>query len=170
MASPKQTALSTATFLKGDVLTVLKKLTDRKCDLIVTSPPYNIGKIRPAFDVVPQLQANFAFTKAYVAESSGSASGLSGAKFFVDLSLFKSRHPGWLQTAGIIDWRHERLGLTAEFAEVSGINRKGHIEGGPLEIRDGLQVAENLTGDKRVLDALRQQLLNSQTRRRNKYA
>jgi adenine-specific DNA-methyltransferase len=45
MASPKQPALSTATFLKGDVLTVLKKLQDTKCNLIVTSPPYNIGKI-----------------------------------------------------------------------------------------------------------------------------
>jgi len=45
MASPKQVALSSATFLKGDVLTALKKLPVKKCDLIVTSPPYNIGKI-----------------------------------------------------------------------------------------------------------------------------
>jgi DNA modification methylase len=36
--------LSTATFLNGDVLAVLKKLPN-KCDLIVTSPPYNIGKV-----------------------------------------------------------------------------------------------------------------------------
>src|SRR5260370_24895327 len=41
------------------------------------------------FDIVPQLQANFAFTKAYVAESTGSAGGLGGAHVFVDLSLFE---------------------------------------------------------------------------------
>ena len=29
---------------KGDCLTVLKKVEDRKFDLIITSPPYNIGK------------------------------------------------------------------------------------------------------------------------------
>jgi hypothetical protein len=45
MAVSKQLVLSNATFLKGDVLTVLKKLPPRKCDLIITSPPYNIGKI-----------------------------------------------------------------------------------------------------------------------------
>jgi adenine-specific DNA-methyltransferase len=36
---------ATATFLNGDVLAVLKKLPSKKCDLIVTSPPYNIGKV-----------------------------------------------------------------------------------------------------------------------------
>src|ERR1700722_9251205 len=45
MTSLKRSTLSTATFLKGDVLTALKKLSATKCDLIVTSPPYNIGKI-----------------------------------------------------------------------------------------------------------------------------
>ena len=45
MALSKEPALSTATFLKGDVLTALKKLPAKTCDLIVTSPPYNIGKI-----------------------------------------------------------------------------------------------------------------------------
>lgn len=41
--SPK--IIPTATFLKGDVLAVLEKLPKAKYDLIVTSPPYNIGKI-----------------------------------------------------------------------------------------------------------------------------
>jgi hypothetical protein len=124
------------------------------------------ARMRPAFDVVPQLQANFAFTKAYVAESSGSKGGLGGPKFFLDLSLFKSSLPDWIRASRIIDWQHDRLGLTAKFAEVSEISRKGHIQGGPLEIRDGLQVAENLTGDKNVLDALRQQISKPQLRKR----
>ncbi|MGJ4910402.1 DNA-methyltransferase [Bradyrhizobium sp. HKCCYLS2033] len=35
----------TATFLKGDVLSVLSTLPKANYDLIVTSPPYNIGKV-----------------------------------------------------------------------------------------------------------------------------
>lgn len=30
--------------INGDALTVLKDTDDRKFDLIITSPPYNIGK------------------------------------------------------------------------------------------------------------------------------
>jgi len=123
-------------------------------------------RMRPAFDVVPQLQANFAFTKAYVAESSGSAGGLGGAKFFVDLSLFISSLPKWIHASRIIDWQHDRLGLAARFAEVSEIDRRGHIEGGPQEIRDGLQVAESLTGDRQILDSLRQQMFKPEPRAR----
>lgn len=44
ITSPK--IIPTATFLKGDVLAVLAKQQPMpKYDLIVTSPPYNIGKI-----------------------------------------------------------------------------------------------------------------------------
>ncbi|MET3838125.1 site-specific DNA-methyltransferase [Bradyrhizobium sp. OAE829] len=43
ITSPK--IIPTATFLKGDVLAVLETLPKAKYDLIVTSPPYNIGKI-----------------------------------------------------------------------------------------------------------------------------
>lgn len=37
--------LCSAEFLKGDVLKTLKRHRSRKYDLIVTSPPYNIGKV-----------------------------------------------------------------------------------------------------------------------------
>ena len=42
---------------------------------------------RPSFDIVPQLQANFAFTKAYVADLTGKKGGLHGPNFYLDLSL-----------------------------------------------------------------------------------
>ncbi|MGL3106734.1 DNA methyltransferase [Bradyrhizobium sp. BR 1432] len=43
VTSPK--IIPTATFHKGNVLRVLAKLPRASFDLIVTSPPYNIGKI-----------------------------------------------------------------------------------------------------------------------------
>ena len=51
------------------------------------------SRIDLSFDVLPQLQANFAFTKAYVAESDGKGGGLVGANCFVDLVLFRDPPP-----------------------------------------------------------------------------
>jgi hypothetical protein len=50
---------------------------------------HEAASIHPKFDIVPQLQANFAFAKAYVAEQSGSQGGLPGSNFYVDLLLFE---------------------------------------------------------------------------------
>jgi hypothetical protein len=51
------------------------------------------ARIRQPFDVIPQLQANFAFSKAYVAENSGAKGGLEGANFFVDTVIFDQPMP-----------------------------------------------------------------------------
>jgi hypothetical protein len=112
------------------------------------------GAIRQAFDVVPQLQANFAFTKAYVAESSGSGGGLGGSNFFVDLSIFETPLPSWIQTGPQIPWSNPRLGLDATFARILDLVPYKH-SGGVPGILDGLQVAQRLAHDPSVLDALR---------------
>jgi len=113
------------------------------------------ASIRQDFDIVPQLQANFAFTKAYVAESTGSAGGLQGANFFVDLSIFSKPVPDWIELGPIIEWSHERLGLHSSFAPIQNLPQRRHIEGGPLGILDGLQIAQELAQNPNVLSALR---------------
>jgi adenine-specific DNA-methyltransferase len=37
-------ALGESVFLRGDVLTAIERLDPKSCDLIISSPPYNIGK------------------------------------------------------------------------------------------------------------------------------
>ena len=111
--------------------------------------------IRQDFDIVPQLQANFAFTKAYVAETSGSAGGLQGPKFFVDLSIFDDPLPSWIRLGTIVDWSQHRLGLHARFAPLEDLPVRKHADGGPQGILDGLQVAQRLARDPDVLSALR---------------
>jgi hypothetical protein len=112
------------------------------------------ANMRQPFDVVPQLQANFAFSKAYVAERSGTRGGLGGANFFVDLAIFDTPTPAWLVTGDAVSWSDEKLHLRASFAPVLAFPRAKH-KGGPIGIRDGLQVAQELTHDINVLDALR---------------
>lgn len=111
--------------------------------------------IQPTFDIVPQLQANFAFSKAYVAETSGKGGGLKGPNFYVDLSIFEEPHPEWVRRGSTVQWSNQRLRMKASFAPVIEISRCKHTEGGPPELRDGLQVAQYLTHAPGVLKALR---------------
>jgi hypothetical protein len=104
---------------------------------------------------VPQLQANFAFTRAYVADSVGAAGGLKGPSFFIDSSLFEFDTLPWIRFGDPIRWSHERLGLRAIFLPVIEFPAMSHPSGGPIGLRDGLQVAQQLTNDSDVLKALR---------------
>lgn len=111
--------------------------------------------IRQTFDIIPELQANFAFSKAYVAESSGTKGGLGGARFFVDLTLFDTPMPSWVVVGQTVNWSHEKLRMKAAFAPILDLLPCDHQERGPVGIRDGLQVAQHLTQDPNVLRALR---------------
>lgn len=115
-------------------------------------------RIKPSFDIIPQLQANFAFTKAYVAEQSGTKGGLGGSRCFIDLSLFDQQYPMCFDFDEPIDWKSEKLGLSAKFAPLTRLLSLDQIEkskGAPVGVRDGLQVAQHLSGDQDVLKALR---------------
>lgn len=113
------------------------------------------ASIRQSLDVIPQLQANFAFTKAYVAESGGKKAGLPGANFYVDLILFDTPTPPWVVTGKTVKWSNKKLRMKAAFAPILDFPPYKHVEGGPLGIRDGLQIAQQLTHDPDVLRALR---------------
>jgi hypothetical protein len=113
------------------------------------------ASMRQTFDIVPQLQANFAFAKAYVAETSGSAGGLFGPHFFVDTMLFETQPLPWITLGTAIDWKHDRLRMSASFAPLLNMPMWNHVEGGPVGIADGLQIAQKLAGDPNVLQALR---------------
>jgi hypothetical protein len=119
-------------------------------------------RIRPSFDVIPELQANFAFTKAYVADQSGAEGGLSGPRCFVDLSLFGNTLPDWIQSDDPINWKHERLGLEINFVPVRALIPARH----PTGTRDGLQIAQQLGGDADFLRALRNLARASHRQRR----
>ncbi|MBU0860230.1 MAG: hypothetical protein KJ667_09860 [Alphaproteobacteria bacterium] len=110
-------------------------------------------RIRQYSDIVPQLQANFAFTKAYVAERSGTKGGLSGARCFVDLSLFDKTVGKWIQLGEKIKWDDKTLNLSANFSPIIHIGE--HVHPYPSDIRSGLEIAQQLAGDKDVLRALR---------------
>lgn len=112
------------------------------------------GILQPSTEV-PPLQANFAFTKAYLAESSGSKGGLGGPNFFVDLAIFGEEVPRWVVKGDTIAWSNDRLKMQGAFIPILDLPRWQHRAGGPTGIKDGLQIAQDLAHDVDVLHALR---------------
>jgi hypothetical protein len=86
---------------------------------------------RRLHDVVPQLQANFAFARAYTAEQGGRAEGLGGAYFYLDTRLFSDGVPYWVSAGPQIDWRptQDRIAtLATSFVAVDAFNAPSTLE------------------------------------------
>ena len=107
------------------------------------------------FDVLPQLQANFAFTKAYLADAGGTAAGLGGPRFFVDAAIFDGAVPDWVSAGPPIRFEHAKLGLATEFVPVTGLSTPGGAGQGVPGLRNGLQVAEAIAPSSSIGDAIR---------------
>lgn len=134
----------------------IRSIFDRLDDRVITKEQAmrEAAMHRPYSDLMPQLQANFAFTKAYLAEQSGSSGGLPGANFYVDLVLLNEALPvSWLRLGKPIDWSYPKLDLRARFASLSDISVPPATD--PDEaFRDGLAVAQALAPSHDVLAAL----------------
>ena len=101
------------------------------------------------------LQANFAFTKAYVAESSGTAGGFPGPNFFLDTSLLKQPNSEWPVGGKLFEWEHKDLGLKSVFKRIERLSPEKFTNEASSRLKTGLGVAQTLVGDEDVLDALR---------------
>jgi hypothetical protein len=78
-------------------------------------------KVRRVFDIVPALQANFAFTRAYEAESSGKDGGFPGPNLFLDTIILKDGIPDWIQASQPSPWRPKKTSLSTSFITVKNI-------------------------------------------------
>ena len=110
------------------------------------------ASIERFFDVLPQLQANFAFTKAYVADAGGSKKGLGGPRFFVDTAIFDGVVPPWVRSDQLVAFRDERLGLDGEFAPVIELAPPGHSTAAVPGMRDALQIADAIAPSRLIRD------------------
>jgi hypothetical protein len=113
------------------------------------------ASIERYFDVLPHLQANFAFTKAYIADSGGSRAGLGGARFFVDNAIFDGAIPAWVSAGNAITFNDTRLAITATFVPVARLAPPGNTGVAIPGVRDALQIAEAIAPSVSIRDAIR---------------
>lgn len=62
-------------------------------------------RVRRVHDIVPQLQANFAFSRAYTAEQGASAGKLEGSRFYLETRVFRDGIPSWMNAGEPVHWK-----------------------------------------------------------------
>ena len=112
-----------------------------------------VRRVRRVFDIVPQLQANFAFTRAYEAEQSGKAGGFPGPNLFLDTHIFRSGVPPWIRAEPPFVWRPARRSLSTSFIAVEAI-APGSNEEARDAMRNGMELRDLLSypGGRRYQD------------------
>ncbi len=97
------------------------------------------------FNEIQELQANFAFTKAYLAESSGSSGGFEGNHLYIDSNLLDLKKLNWMKWNKVIIWEYP--GLCTKFIEyLSMDNKKANAQRG-LGIKTTEGIAQSLSAD-----------------------
>ena len=136
----------------GTIGSYLKKEVDES--RITISQAINQAlSVKPYYDVIPELQSNFAFAKAYLADRGGSDEGLAGPNFYVDLSIFQESIPSWLSLHNKTDW--ETSGMTATFGNVAVLDSEAAGRVRFDGISNAFQVARRLSGTDDVVSKLR---------------
>ena len=97
-------------------------------------------KIRRVFDIVPQLQANFAFTRAYEAEQSGAAGGFTGPNLFLDTMVFNAGVPDWMTAGPAVIWTPRKTSFVALSAIAAPDDEVAH-----QAFRPGAELLERLS-------------------------
>ncbi|WP_405284441.1 hypothetical protein V3331_02550 [Gaopeijia maritima] len=111
---------------------------------------------RPDFQGVPALQANFAFTKAYLVESKGTDGGFGGANCFIDLALFDQDLPEWIKFSELQCFHSD--GISGRFGKLRSFDRESAGKARLSGVLDALGIAEKIGGAgaaQRMLDTRR---------------
>ena len=100
---------------KEELIKILEKY--KACDIKLNKATKQVGPFRPPFAILPQLQENFAFSKAYTAERSGKKGKLPGPNFYVDLNIFRCTKKFEPFICPYVEWSCKRLKLEITFAK-----------------------------------------------------
>jgi hypothetical protein len=114
---------------------------------------------RPVFDLLPELQANFAFSKAYIADSGGSKKGIGGPNCFLDLSIIENEIPSWLQLSNTVDWSDR--GLSARFGIVTGMKKQEARQCNFNGLLNAFDIASKISVDPNIIRNLRDSTLGN---------
>lgn len=114
-------------------------------------------KSRPTFGMIPELQANFAFTKAYLVDTSGSRGGFAGPNCFIDLSMLDVSSGDWISFEKIVDWTDK--GMSSQFGQLKTFDRDVANKTSHKGILDAYEIAEKISKQDNITNVLRQNII-----------
>ncbi len=107
---------------------------------------------KPHFGLIPELQANFAFTKSYLVDAGGSKEGFGGPNCFIDLSLFESTLPKWITFDEKISW--EKMGMKSVFGKLSCYKFNEAYAAQQKGVLDAFEIAKNISTKMEIVQDL----------------
>lgn len=113
---------------------------------------YEAASHTASFSNTSCLQANFAFTKAYVAEGEGSRAGFAGNHLFIDTAVFQNPIPAWLKFDKTVHWEYP--GLTTDFIQYLSIDLDAANSASGAGVLDTETIARRITKEQKGKDKL----------------
>lgn len=114
-------------------------------------------KSRPYFGLLSELQANFAFTKAYLVDNLGSKGGFGGSNCYIDLSVFDVNSLKGVDFERVIDW--EQMGMKGQFGLLSQFDRDSANQYNHQGFLDAFQIASKISHQENITNLLRESAL-----------
>lgn len=106
------------------------------------------------FDIVPDLQTNFALTKAYLADVGGRSMGLPGPGCYIEEAVLPDPLPQWLECGPPIAWRTESGDIQTAYRQLKTVHDgRGEIDR-PAQGMDAVAIATRMTGDNKIQSKL----------------
>jgi len=96
----------------------------------------------PIAGFVPQLQANFAFTRAYLANEAGTKKGFGGCECYIDTTLFEQRSLPWISFGRNVPFKDK--GLCVDFKQYVSVDWKSARKTEYKGIRSTASIASKL--------------------------
>jgi len=109
-------------------------------------------RFRPDEGLLPELEANFAFTKAYLADSAGSAAGFRGAHAYLDLGLLAEVLPGWVELDKPFEFSSR--GIKSSFARILSLDWRAAGMEKHQGANDAFEVASRLSSSRTIVEEL----------------
>lgn len=136
----------------GQLASILRRFSESR--VTAEEAIKEAARIPRRLDVVPQLQSNYAFAKAYMAESSGAKGGFEGPHCFLDCALLQAGGDRMFGLDHVFEWQSDAYGLRSRFGKLAEPSEGTAEIHDQLVFESGLEVAKKLSNDPRVLAKL----------------
>lgn len=104
-------------------------------------------------DSTPELQHNYAMTKAYLVDAGGTKKGFNGPNLFLDLNMFQAQLPSWITMTSQTEWAER--GMQGTFGTFESLDEVTAHKEKFTGMRNAFEIAEVLSPNPDIVKLIR---------------
>lgn len=139
----------------GNAERIIRKIRNKSADAVQVV--HEALRFSPTYKLSPELQVNFAFTKAYLADSDGSEAGFAGPNCFIDMAFFEQEHPEYFSFEKFVDWKTEGMG--GIFGQLEELDKESAGRAQHQGMLDAFEIAKRISADESITERLKESTL-----------